>query len=104
MPVKSPYARAVFAYGLIRTTLVLTGAQLDVYNHQTRTFESRPLMFTERLAATAIGTILTASTAPIFLSRDAYRLELFLRNRLHAEKPPAHPPSTIIGLILGSIV
>ena len=80
------YIRSVLCYGLARSAYVLSNAEIDYFNYNTKKFETRSLLFTERFGGLVFGTLITASCAPMFLARDIHAFELYTRGRYEIEK------------------
>ena len=80
------YCNLAFAYGLVRSAYVMHGAHLNVYNYESKLFETRPILVTERLTGVVLGTCLTFCLAPIVIASDLNKVEMVLRNRYHKEK------------------
>lgn len=96
------------AYGLVRSSYHVAGAELEVFNCRTRMFEHRPMLLTERVAGILMGTFITVAAAPVVLAKDIYALELILRDRYGVETPSAdnrkRPSSTVIGHVFDSLI
>lgn len=99
--INSRYLKGAALYGMARSALVLHNRKIHVYNHNTKQYEDRSLLFTERLSGIAYGTTFTAAVAPLAVLNDLHSIELYARGRYYQEKAPQHCFSAV-GIIMES--
>jgi hypothetical protein len=79
------YLVASLVYGFTRTVFVLHNADMCVYNHVSREYETRPVLPTEMLAACLFGVAAAPWYTPVRLVWDVYALDLAAHGRYELE-------------------
>lgn len=95
------YLTSASLYGMTRSAIVLHDRKIHVYNHSTKHYEDRSLLFTERLSGIAYGTVFTIAAAPFAVLNDIHSIELHARGRYYKEKRPRQSYSAV-GIIMES--
>jgi coenzyme F420-reducing hydrogenase gamma subunit len=87
------YAFGTCVYGGVRAMIKTSGKnnKMEVYNYQTRSYETRPFLLTEKVSACATGAVLGPIFFPIHLMSDIHDIELMLNGRLDKEKKMHKP-------------
>ena len=97
------YIKCAAGYGFCRSMCILHNTQIKVQNQKTQSYETRPLMITEKLFGVAYGTVMGMTFAPLLVCKDVHNLELILRGRYYVECGQKEHYSSI-GAVLASIV